>query len=1035
MRKSSSFRLVLALFSFIIWLAPLAGAHAGYFDPKLKWFTLSTPHFNIHYHEGEEEVARRMTVIAEKVYAEQSPKFKWKPWGRTEVVLTDTTDISNAFTSTLPYNYILLFIPAPQGDSTLNYYEDWLYDLFLHEFTHTLHLDMYGGLVKPFRWVLGRIVTPNGLTPGWVREGIATQQESLTGKGRVHNSFSDMMLRTDLLNDQFLALDQMAGLQFDWPSSNAAYIYGGKFWAYLADTYGQDTVVEFSKRYSNSMWLFSLNNKARKTFGGKNFFKLHDEWKASLKEKYDKQRQEVEAKGLSSLSDVRHYKGSLSNPTLSPDGQTIIYSQTDVHNKPEIRRIRVDGSGDELISKGRIGAQYSFSPDGKKVVYSSMGTYKHYYKYFELFELDLETKKSRQLTTGQRAFHPDYSPDGKTLVFVQNKVDTTRLGLYDFETKKIKLLGASEPWVQFSNPRFSPDGKTIAVSAWKKGNRDIYLYDLDGNVVKQVTQDTAIDLNPIFAKDGADLFFTSDRTGITNVWRYNLASGQSEQVTNVLTGVFQPQFSGGKLVVQNYYGRGYDLKAMDYQPQPIAVAKAPAKKGKKGRRSRAPKAAAVETAATTAPAQGDLAIGDPLARRERVAKPAPAEAPSAVGTAPGASTEASAAAAPAATSGPELPESVSAELENLQPKKYNPFKKLFVPRYIQPNILFGDSVTITADIGSSDPLGWHRWTGGINYRTDANFLGGQFNYSYNRLKPTIFVGFYDFVVDYGDVFAINQSFFEERRRAFVGTSIGTGEHLLAGYYFFENRSAESPIPPGAILPPTLGNFSGFGMRYTWNRAAYYPASISLEGGPRLQINVEGTDQALGSSPNNEQLIIQGDLREYVPLPLDGHVLAFRVAGGIAFGDRLLQGTFRLGSALGEGTLSAVTPRLFTLRGLPQITFAGERALLLSGEYRLPLVYPQRGLGTTPIHLNKLYMVFFADYGSVFNGDIDFDNFLLGVGAEVRGDFVIGYGLPITARLGYGIIVSGRQFIQGLKDPITNASITNGTLILSLGTSF
>ncbi|MDL1871668.1 hypothetical protein FBR05_05640 [Deltaproteobacteria bacterium PRO3] len=1034
MRNSSSFRLVLALFSLIIWLAPLAGAHAGYFDPKLKWYTLSTPHFNIHYHEGEEEVARRMTVIAEKVYAEQTPKFKWKPWGRVEVVLTDTTDISNAFTSTLPYNYILLFVPAPQGDSTLNYYEDWLYDLFLHEFTHTLHLDMYGGLVKPFRWVLGRIVTPNGLTPGWVREGIATQQESLTGKGRVNNSFSDMMLRTDLMNDQFLALDQMAGLQFDWPSSNAAYIYGGKFWAYLADTYGQDTVVEFSKRYSNSMWLFSLNNKARKTFGGKNFFKLHDEWKASLKEKYAKQRQEVEAKGLSSLSEVRHYKGSLSNPTLSPDGQIIIYSQTDVHNKPEIRRIRVDGSGDELISKGRIGAQYSFSPDGKKVVYSSMGTYKHYYKYFELFELDLQTKKSRQLTTGQRAFHPDYSPDGKTLVFVQNKVNTTRLALYDFETKKIKLLGASEPWVQYSNPRFSPDGKTIAVSAWRNGNRDIYLYDLEGKIVKQVTQDTAIDLNPIFAKDGADLFFTSDRTGITNVWRYNLASGQSEQVTNVLTGVFQPQFAGGKLVVQNYYGRGYDLKAMDYQPQPIAVAKAPAKKGKKGRRARAPKAAAVETAALTAPAQGDLAIGDPLARRERAAKTAAPEASATAVTAPDAATGATA-AAPAATPGPELPESVSAELENLQPKKYNPFKKLFIPRYIQPNILFGDSVTITADIGSSDPLGWHRWTGGINYRTDANFLGGQFNYSYNRLKPTIFAGFYDFVVDYGDVFGINQSFFEERRRGFVGASIGTGEHLLAGYYFFENRSAESAIPPGAILPPTLGNFSGFGMRYTWNRAAYYPASISLEGGPRLQINVEGTDQALGSSPNNEQLIIQGDLREYVPLPLDGHVLAFRLAGGIAFGDRLLQGTFRLGSALGEGTLSAVTPRLFTLRGLPQITFAGERALLMSGEYRLPLVYPQRGLGTTPIHLNKLYMVFFADYGSVFNGDIDFDNFLLGVGAELRGDFVIGYGLPITARLGYGIIVSGRQFIQGLKDPITNASITNGTLILSLGTSF
>jgi hypothetical protein len=165
------------------------------------------------------------------------------------------------------------------------------------------------------------------------------------------------------------------------------------------------------------------------------------------------------------------------------------------------------------------------------------------------------------------------------------------------------------------------------------------------------------------------------------------------------------------------------------------------------------------------------------------------------------------------------------------------------------------------------------------------------------------------------------------------------------------------------------------------------------------------------------------------------VIAFRVAGGIALGDRLLQGTFRLGSATGESILSGPTPRLYTLRGLPQITFAGERALLLSGEYRLPLVQPQRGAGTWPIFLKNLHMAFFADYGSVFNGDLDFNNFLLGVGTELRADFVIGYGLPISGRLGYGIIVSGRQFIQGLTDPITGAAITNGTLILELGTSF
>jgi hypothetical protein len=81
------------------------------------------------------------------------------------------------------------------------------------------------------------------------------------------------------------------------------------------------------------------------------------------------------------------------------------------------------------------------------------------------------------------------------------------------------------------------------------------------------------------------------------------------------------------------------------------------------------------------------------------------------------------------------------------------------------------------------------------------------------------------------------------------------------------------------------------------------------------------------------------------------------------------------------------------------------------------------------------MVFFADYGTVVNDSVTFDKFLLGVGAELRGDFVIGYGLPITGRLGYGIIVDGREFIQGLTDPILGNDIKYGTLILTLGTSF
>lgn len=970
-----------------IWTLLPQITQAGLVDPKLKWYTLTTEHFNINYYEGEEEVAYRMATIAEKVYAELVPKWKWKPWGRTEIVITDTTGISNALTTPIPYNYILFFVTPPQGDSTLNYYENWLEDIFRHEFVHVLHLDMYGGPNIPLRWVFGRLVTPNALTPGWVREGISTQQESLTGKGRVHNSFSAMMLRVDIYNNQFLSLDQMAGNQFTWPGSNAAYIYGGKFWAYLADTYGQDKVVEFSKRYSDSIWLFSLNNKARKTFDNKNFFMLHREWKAGLTEKFEKLRQELVSEGLTPLEEIKQIKGVISNPTLSRDGKYLLYTQVNYFDPPELRIRRTDGTEDKRIKKKVIGNQFSFSPDGKKVIYSRIARYRGYYLYYDIYELDLKTKKSKRVTYGKRAFHPDYSPDGKKIVYASNKLTTTQLFLWDIEEKKASPLTKPQKAVQFSNPRFSPDGKLIAVSQWKKGQRDIYLYDLEGNVVTQVTNDTAIDNNPSFSPDGKNLFYSSDLTGITNIYRYELNPGVTERITNVLTGLFSPQYANGKIYLKHYFGRGYDLKSMDYDP----------------------------TAPGIVAAIVDLAI---MAVAE---------------------------AAESRKVHEEIDEAMYTDLLptevpdlDLEPKKYNPFRKLY-PRYIQPGFFFtDDTFLLSGSIGSLDPILRHQWSAGVTYRSDASFLGGNAFYSYNRFWPSIFVSFNDFVVSYGDLFGIGQTFFEERTRLTAGTSLvyyKLGTHLLSAFYLYERRSAESFVPPSPPLQPTLGTFSGFGFRYAYNRSTKYPGDISQEGGPRILLDFQVTDAIFGSSEPNEQIIFSGDIREYINLPLEGHVLAFRLAGGIAVGDRLLQGTFRLGSATGESVISGPTPRLFTLRGLPQITFAGERALLASGEYRLPLIYPQRGPGTWPIFLNKMYMVFFADWGSVWNGGIDFNNFLLGVGAELRGDFVFFYGLPLTLRLGYGIIVDGREFIQGLTDPVTGLPLTAGTLILEFGTSF
>jgi dipeptidyl aminopeptidase/acylaminoacyl peptidase len=108
-------------------------------------------------------------------------------------------------------------------------------------------------------------------------------------------------------------------------------------------------------------------------------------------------------------------------------------------------------------------------------------------------------------------------------------------------------------------PAFSPDGRTIAYSRMKPGGyRDIHLYDLTAGTDRALTVDRAMDVDPRFTPDGRYLLWASDRTGIYDVYAYELATAQLYQVTNVLTGAFQPTVStdGSQLRLKGQGGHG-----------------------------------------------------------------------------------------------------------------------------------------------------------------------------------------------------------------------------------------------------------------------------------------------------------------------------------------------------------------------------------------------------------------------------------------------------------------------------------------------
>jgi hypothetical protein len=96
------------------------------------------------------------------------------------------------------------------------------------------------------------------------------------------------------------------------------------------------------------------------------------------------------------------------------------------------------------------------------------------------------------------------------------------------------------------------------------------------------------------------------------------------------------------------------------------------------------------------------------------------------------------------------------------------------------------------------------------------------------------------------------------------------------------------------------------------------------------------------------------------------------------------------------------------------------------EYRMPLFRLQRGPGTLPFFLNSAHFSLFADVGDAFNRGNPSFRPLLGLGAEIRGNFVVGWHLPVMGRLGYGIIVTNRDRIAGAR-PDFASPVSRGSL--------
>ncbi|MDX9999716.1 MAG: hypothetical protein RBU30_00325 [Polyangia bacterium] len=954
------------LAAFILSLAcALAAAHgdarAG--DPRIKWRTLKTPHFEITFDLQHLEIARRTATVCEGVHRLLSPFMRHRPRGRVRVLLTDYTDGANGWAMVIPRNVVNVFLSAPDSLSTLNDYDDWLVGLILHEYTHILHLDTIGGISRLINWIFGKTASPNHLQPSWWLEGFAIFNESrFSSGGRNRNSLYDMYLRMAVLEGKEQSVGEISSAPVRFPHGSTPYLYGARFFKYLADRFGADRMVRISHDYGDEWIPYGFNKVAARHLEGKGYVELYKDWIAHLRKTYGMQKRAVERRGLREGTRLTFSGDYTDWPRFHPTEGWLLFADDD--GKSDYAWKRLPATRGKLAGKPRKllrlegGGSPSFDADGAKFVYHQYEVHRAVYDFCDLFEYDLRAKRRRRLTEGRRLREPDVSPDGRSIVAVQNGPGASHLVLVPRRglgrQDAPRVLVRSKPHEQVATPRFSPDGSHLAYIGWHRGGRrDLYLLEVATGRTRRLTSDRAQEVTPEFSPDGAWIYFSSDRTGIYNIYALHLATGSLKQVTNVLGGALYPAVSqdGRRLAYVGFTHRGHDLYVMELDPTRFL------------------------------PALPYLEDRNP-------------------------------------------PRTMDAKPSEAKVSRYNPLASLYPESWWMTASLTPGGESVTLLLSGSDLAEQHYWDLSTSYYVPSQGFFFGASYGYSGLWPSLGLSASYSQSPRGGLKLDGrpETFVEENLRMDASVSLPVlrsrrfGSASLRFTYrlqrFAPAQATESPPDPGASLTsaPERGLLSGATMAISYSRIFGYRYSVSPERGRSLSLSMGYYDPALGS--DYRILSASWSWTEYLPMPwLANHVLAIRLAGGFSRGNLQRRGFYSVGGLPYQDLLQAIIDAApiggAYLRGYPAGAQWGDQYYLLNIEYRLPLVWLNWAPWTLPLYFRRLSAAVFADLGTAFFGDFDRETIRVGVGAELLLDLVIGHYQWMTLRFGYA---------YGLEEP-------------------
>ena len=503
---------------------------------------IRTEHFDVYYYPRERAAALDAARMAERAYARISRILSHEWRERKPLVLyasqsdfqqTNIIDVGMGEGTGGVTEFFKHRIAIPLTGA----YADFDHVL-QHEIVHQFQYDVFSrGFIGAGLQTLMQIAPPD-----WFMEGMA----EYLSLGPVYPRTA-MVLRDAALQGRLPTIEQLTQDPRIFP-----YRYGHAIISYVGQKWGDEVVGALLQ----STMTGGVEQAFRRILGISTE-QLSDEWRDAVQTTYLPQIAEhQQARRWARPVLTRERSGGYYHvsPQISPDGSRIAYlSEANFFFVDLYLANTETGRRDSRLVRSALNTDFetlrfvnssgSWSADGRRFALAAKSGDQDI---LAIIDVARDRTLGRFRLGLSAITNPTWSPDGEHVAFTGSDGGVGDLYVVGSDGQGLRRL-TNDRYAEIT-PAWSPDGRTIAFatdrgpatdfSVLRYGNMRIALYNVDTDSIEILPgMEAGQNVNPVWAPDGQSLAFLSDRSGISNLFLYDIGTRQVYQLTRSFTGV------------------------------------------------------------------------------------------------------------------------------------------------------------------------------------------------------------------------------------------------------------------------------------------------------------------------------------------------------------------------------------------------------------------------------------------------------------------------------------------------------------------